>query len=99
MRVFLNGKEVPFVDGGYDYVFIKPYRRHTQEVIKKGNSELTIQLYDNGVQIRTLVTKNEVATLINREVAVDEVNRKIYILEEGSGVKKNPDGSVEIIEK
>ena len=41
---------------------------------------MTLQLYDNGVHIRTLVTAEEVTTLINRDVAVDEVNKKIYIL-------------------
>jgi len=58
---------------------------------------LTIQVYDNGVQIRTLVTENEVNTLINRDVAIDTVNNKIYILEEDSKVQKNPDGSVEVL--
>ncbi len=97
MRVFLNGQEVPFADGGYEYVFMKPYKRHRHEVMKKDKSELNIQLYDNGVQIRTLVTGDEVATLINREVAIDTVNRKIYILEKDSKVKKNPDGSIEVM--
>ncbi|MDD3271078.1 MAG: hypothetical protein PHR04_03125, partial [Syntrophomonadaceae bacterium] len=61
------------------------------------HGELTIQLYDNGVQIRTLVTEDEVTTLINRDVAIDTVNNKVYILEEDSKVQKNPDGSVEVL--
>lgn len=96
MRVFLNGQEMSFVDGGYEYIFMKPYKNHQHEVIKREHGELTIQLYDNGVQIRTLVTKNEVATLINRDVAIDTVHNKIYILEEDSKVRKNPDGSVTV---
>lgn len=97
MRVFLNGEEMQFVEGGYEYVFMKPYKHHQHKVVKRENGELTLQLYDNGVQIRTLVTKNEVATLINRDVAIDTVNNKIYILEKDSKVKKNPDGSVEVL--
>jgi len=86
-----------FAEGGYEYVFIKPYKRHQHEVIKRENGELTIQLYDNGVQIRTLVTQDEVATLINRDVAIDIVNHKVYILENDTKVQNNPDGSVEIL--
>lgn len=96
LKVFLNGKELPFADGGYEYVFMKPYQRHQKENIKRNNGELTIQIYDNGVQIRTLVTREEVATLVNREVAVDVVNKKIYILEEGQKANQKEDGSVEI---
>ncbi|MGI6412219.1 MAG: hypothetical protein ACOXZ5_00850 [Syntrophomonadaceae bacterium] len=81
MKVFLNGKEIKFVDGGYEYVFTKPYSKHTSEVIEKGFGQLTIQLYDNGVQIRTLVTRDEINTLINRDVRVDFDNRKIFILD------------------
>jgi len=88
-----------YVEGGYEYVFLKPYKRHQHEEIKRENGKLTIQLYDNGVQIRTLVTKDEVNTLINRDVAIDTVNNKIYILEKDSKVKKNPDGSVEVIQE
>jgi hypothetical protein len=61
LKVFLNGKEIEFAEGGYEYIFLKPYQKHHTETIKEGNRELTIQLYDNGVQIRTLVTKEEVA--------------------------------------
>lgn len=96
MKVFLNGKELPFADGGYEFVFMKPYVRHQKETVKRDNGELTIQLYDNGVQIRTLVTREEVATLVNREVAVDEVNKKIFILEDGQKVHRKEDGSIEI---
>jgi acyl CoA:acetate/3-ketoacid CoA transferase alpha subunit len=97
VRVFLNGQEMFFTEGGYEYIFMKPYTRHQHEVIKRERGELTIQLYDNGVQIRTLVTKDEVSTLINRDVAIDTVNNKIYILEEDSKIQKNPDGSIEIL--
>lgn len=97
MRVFLNGEEMQFAEGGYEYIFLKPYKRHQHEVIKRENGELTIQLYDNGVQIRTLVTEDEVATLINRDIAIDRINHKIYILEKDSEFKKNPDGSIEIL--
>jgi len=98
MRVFLNGKEIRFAEGGYTYVFLKPYQKYVQDTVKKNNGELFLQLYDNGVQIRTLVTPNEVSTIINREVAVDPVNKKIYILEENTQYKTEADGSVSIIE-
>ncbi len=97
LKVFLNGKELEFAEGGYEYIFLKPYQRHQQETIKKGHGELTIQIYDNGVQIRTLVTPKEVATLINREVLIDRTQRKIYILEPGSQAIQKEDGSVEIL--
>ncbi|WP_054694751.1 hypothetical protein [Syntrophomonas palmitatica] len=97
MRFYLNGREMPFKDGGYEYVFVKPYQRHQHQVVKKDHGELTLQLYDNGVQIRTLVTRDEAATIINRDIAVDFKNFKIYILENGDEVKENPDGSVEIL--
>ncbi|MGI6469487.1 MAG: hypothetical protein GXZ09_07865 [Syntrophomonadaceae bacterium] len=96
MRVYLNGKEMPFKEGGYQYVFMKPYQRSQTEVIKKDYGQLTLQLYDNGVHIRTLVTAEEVTTLINRDVAVDEVNKKIYILEPGNKVTSNEDGSLTV---
>lgn len=98
MKVFINGQEIEFVDGGYKYVFLKPYQRHTSDTIKKSNGELTLQMYDNGVQIRTLVTKEEVATLINRDILIDRPNKKIYILEADSKAIQKEDGSVEIIE-
>lgn len=98
MRTFLNGKEMEFTEGGYEYVFVKPYTRHTQDVVTRQNGDkLYIQLYDNGVQIRTLMGKNEVNTLINRDVAVDTVNHKIYILEKDHRAEYGPDGSVKII--
>lgn len=96
MKVYLNGKEMQFKEGGYDYVFMKPYQRSQSDVIKKEHGELTLQLYDNGVQIRTLATAKEVSTLINRDVAVDEVNNKVYILESGNTVTHNPDGSLTV---
>ena len=85
-----------FREGGYKYVFMKPYQRSHSDVVKKKHGELTLQLYDNGVQIRTLVTAKETSTLINRDVAVDEVNNKIYILEPGNKVTHNPDGSISV---
>ncbi len=97
MRVFLNGQEMHFAEGGYQYVFLKPYKRSQQETIPQGNGKLHIQLYDNGVHIRTLARKDEISTLINRDLAIDTKNKKIYILEEGSRYRKNPDGSVEIL--
>lgn len=97
MRIFLNGQEMHFAEGGYQYVFLKPYKRSQQETIPRENGKLHIQLYDNGVQIRTLITHDEVSTLVNRDLAIDTKNQKIYILEEGSRYKKNPDGSVEIL--
>lgn len=96
MRVYLNGKEMQFKEGGYEYVFMKPYRYSQSDVIKKDYGQLTLQLYDNGVQIRTLATANEVATLINRDVAVDEVKNKVYILEPGNTVTVNEDGSLRV---
>lgn len=98
MKVYLNGQEVPFSDGGYEYVFIKPYERHQHQTVKREVGELTLQLYDNGVQIRTLVTPREVSTIINRDVAIDKLNKKIYILEADTQIKENPDGSIEIIQ-
>lgn len=96
MRVYLNGKEMDFVDGGYEYVFIKPYKRHQSETIKRKNGELHIQLYDNGVQIRTLVTDKEVSTLVNRDVAVDTKNNKVYILEPDTKYTQLEDGSIKL---
>jgi hypothetical protein len=97
LKVFLNGQEIEFAEGGYEYIFLKSYQKHHKETIKKGNGELTIQMYDNGVQIRTLVTKEEVATLINREVLIDRPNKKIYILEPDRQAIQKEDGSVEIV--
>ena len=82
MKVFLNGQEMQFVEGGYKYVFMKPYQRFQEKTIDKDNGDkMHLEFYDNGVQIRTLVTKNEVATIINRNVAIDKLNHQIYILE------------------
>ncbi|HNX92590.1 MAG TPA: hypothetical protein PKI17_03610 [Syntrophomonas sp.] len=87
-----------FVEGGYQYVFMKPYQKFTEKTVDKDNGDkMHIELYDNGVQIRTLLTSQEVNTIINREVAIDTVNNKIYILEANSKVQKNEDGSVELI--
>ena len=60
-------------------IFSLNISKHHTETIKEGNRELTIQLYDNGVQIRTLVTK-EVATIINREVLIDRPNKRYTYL-------------------
>ncbi len=98
MKVFLNGTEMQFAEGGYKYVFMKPYQQFKENTIDKPNGDkMHIEFYDNGVQIRTLITKEEVATIINRNIAIDTLNHKIYILEEGNEVRSNPDGSVEII--
>jgi len=98
MKVFLNGKEMHFVEGGYKYVFVKPFNRFTEKTINGDNgNKMHLELYDNGVQIRTLITKDEVSTIINRDIAIDHVNNKIYILEEGSQVINNSDGSIEVI--
>ncbi|MDD4802501.1 MAG: hypothetical protein PHF24_06115 [Syntrophomonas sp.] len=98
MKVFLNGIEMQFAEGGYKYVFMQPYRHFKENTIDKENGDkMHIELYDNGVQIRTLVTKTEVATIINRDIAIDNLNHKIYILEEGNEVRTNPDGSIEIV--
>ncbi len=98
MRVVLNGTDMQFAEGGYKYVFVKPYQKFTEKTVNKENGDkMHFELYDNGVQIRTLITKEEVNTIINREVAVDTVNQKIYILEADSQVRKNQDGSVELI--
>ena len=98
MKVFLNGVEMQFVDGGYKYVFMKPYEKFQEKTINKDNGDkMHLEIYDNGVQIRTLITKAEVATIVNREVAIDKVNNKIYILEEDNEVRINEDGSVEVI--
>jgi len=97
-KVFLNGREMNFVEGGYEYIFMKPYQKHQHQVVKRDYGELTLQLYDNGVQIRTLVTPEEAATMINRDIAIDFVNHKVYILEPDSNVKENPDGTVTIEE-
>jgi hypothetical protein len=48
-------------------------------------------------QISTLITSQEVNTIINREVAIDTVNHTIYISAEDSKVKQNVDGSVEVL--
>jgi hypothetical protein len=99
MKVFLNGTEMKFAEGGYKYVFMKPYQQFKENTVNKENGDkMHIEFYDNGVQIRTLVTKEEVATIINREVAIDTLNNKIYILEEGNKVRSNPDGSVEVLQ-
>lgn len=98
MKVILNGNEMKFAEGGYKYVFMKPPQNVTEKTITKDNGDkMHLELYDNGVQIRTLVTTKEVNTIINREIAIDTVNNKIYILEPDSQVKMNDDGSVEIV--
>ncbi len=99
MKVILNGTEMKFAEGGYKYVFMKPPQNFTEKTVSKPNGDrMHFELYDNGVQIRTLISTQEVNTIINREVAIDTVNNKIYILEADTKVKKNEDGSVEILE-
>ena len=97
MKIFLNGNEMNFVEGGYRYIFMNPPRHVQEKTIDKENGDkMHIEFYDNGVQIRTLVTQKEINTIINRDIAIDSVNNKIYILEEGNQVKRNQDGSVEV---
>jgi len=98
MKVFLNGQEMQFVEGGYKCVFMKPFQHFQEKTIDKENGDkMHLEFYDNGVQIRTLITKQEVATIINRDVAIDKLNNKVYILEEGNEARFNDDGSVDII--
>ena len=98
MKIFLNGVEMKYVEGGYKYVFLKPPQQFQEKTIDKENGDkMHLEFYDNGVQIRTLMTKKEVTTIINREVAIDTLNNKIYILEEDNEARTNPDGSVDII--
>lgn len=98
MKIFLNGQEMQFAEGGYKYVFIKPPKNFQEKTIEKPNGDkMHIEFYDNGVQIRTLITKEEVATIINRDIAIDTKNNQIYILEEGHQARTNPDGSVDLI--
>ncbi|MEQ8199819.1 MAG: hypothetical protein ABRQ24_00195 [Syntrophomonadaceae bacterium] len=98
MKVFLNGQEMQFVEGGYKYVFLKPYQQYQEKTIDKENGDkMHLEFYDNGVQIRTLITKKEVATIINRNIAVDKLNNKVYILEDDNEARFNDDGSVDII--
>ncbi|MEA1961451.1 MAG: hypothetical protein U9N81_09310 [Bacillota bacterium] len=97
MKVTLNGMEMAYVEGGYKYIFLKPYRQFKEDTVTRDNGDrLHIELYDNGVQIRTLISKTEVATIINRDVAVDTKDNKIYILENENTFIKHPDGSIEI---
>ena len=98
MKVFLNGQEIQFAEGGYKYVFMKPYQHYQEKTINKENgAKMHLELYDNGLQIRTIITKTEVATIINRDVAIDKLNKKVYILEESNEARFNDDGSVDII--
>lgn len=98
MKTYINGNEIKFVEGGYKYIFMKPFGQFQEKTINKENGDkMHLEFYDNGVQIRTLMTKTEVATIVNREIAIDTMNNKIYILEEGNKAQFNPDGSVEII--
>lgn len=98
MKTYINGQEINFVEGGYRYIFMKPFGQFQEKTIKKENGDkMHLEFYDNGVQIRTLMTKSEVATIVNREIAIDTASNKIYILEEGNKAKLNPDGSVEVV--
>ena len=98
MKAFLNGTEMIYAEHGYQYVFMKPYRHFEEDTYTRSDgNKMHIEFYDNGVQIRTLIAPDEVSTLVNRDVAVDTFNHKIYILEEGDRFRKNPDGSVEIL--
>lgn len=98
MKVILNGNEMQYAEGGYKYVFLKPYEKFTEKTVNlKNGDRMHLEIYDNGVEMRTLISSEEVNTVINREVAIDIVNNKIYILEPESRVRKNEDGSVEVL--
>lgn len=100
MKITLNGQEMPFVEGGYRYIFVKPYLRFVEDTLEKANGDkVHIELYDNGVEIRTLIREDEVATIINRDIVVDHVYNKIYILEADTKFIQHPDGSVEVLDK
>lgn len=98
MKVFLNGQEMAFKEGGYQYVFVKPYQKYIEDKVDRPQGKMILQMYDNGVQIRTFVTAQEVNTIINRDVAVDEINKKIYILEPDTQYVRDEDGSVRLVE-
>ncbi|MDO4541028.1 MAG: hypothetical protein Q4B48_08060 [Syntrophomonadaceae bacterium] len=98
MKVTLNRQEMEFAEGGYKYVFIKPYNRFVEDTVDRGNGrKMHLEVYDNGVEIRTMIDENEVATIINRDVAIDTKNHRIYILEADTRWRQNEDGSVDII--
>jgi hypothetical protein len=94
MKAYLNGQEMKFQEGGYQYVFVKPYKKYIEDTVKRPNGKMFLQMYDNGVQIRTLITDKEINTIINRNVAVDEVNKKIYILEPDTQYIREEDGTI-----
>ena len=98
MRVTLNRQEMEFAEGGYRYVFIKPYNRFVEDTIDQSQGrKIHLEIYDNGVEIRTMISEDEVATVINREVAIDMINKCIYILEPETRWRYMEDGAVEII--
>lgn len=97
MKTYLNGKEMMFQEGGYQYIFVKPYQKYVEDTVERSQGKMFLQMYDNGVQIRTLITDKEVNTIINRDVAVDEVNRRIYILEPDTRYVHQDDGTIRIL--
>jgi hypothetical protein len=99
MKAYLNGQEMKFQEGGYQYVFAKPYQKYVEDNVERPQGKMFLQMYDNGVQIRTLITDKEVNTIINRNVAIDEVNRKIYILEPDTQYVREDDGSIRLVDQ
>ena len=35
MKVYLNGQEMAFQEGGYQYVFVKPYQKHIEDTVER----------------------------------------------------------------
>ena len=99
MKVYLNGQEMAFQEGGYQYIFVKPYQKHVEDTVERPQGKLHLQMYDNGVQIRTLVTEKEVNTIINRDIVVDQVNNKVYILEPDTQYVREDDGSIRLVDQ
>lgn len=98
MAVYVNGVELNFVEHGYKFIFMKPYGSFKEQTMDQGaGGKLHIEFYDNGVQIRSRINGNDVTTVINRQIAIDKLNNKIYILEAVNEVKYNSDGSLEVL--
>ena len=37
MKAYLNGQEMKFQEGGYQYVFVKPYKKYIEDTAKRPN--------------------------------------------------------------
>jgi len=48
MKAYLNGQEMKFQEGGYQYVFVKPYKKYIEDTVKRPNGKMFLQMYDNG---------------------------------------------------